>query len=158
MPTIHLTTFIAAPQERVFDLSRSIDLHQRAMSNSKEKAVAGTTTGLIGLNDTVTWKARHLLKTRFLKSKIVAMDRPNSFTDEQVTGDFKSLQHEHFFKSIKNGTIVIDLFHFEIPYGIAGRIFNYLVLTRYLRKMLESRNLFIKSYAETEKWKFLLNK
>src|SRR2546426_8911877 len=117
MPTIHLTTFVAAPPERVFDLTRSIDLHKKSMSKTNETAVAGITSGLIGLGDTVTWKAKHLFKTRFLRSKITVLDRPYSFTDEQVNGDFKSLRHEHFFKPTDNGTIVIDLFHFEIPYG-----------------------------------------
>src|SRR4051812_187680 len=132
MPTIHLTTFIAAPPARVFDLCRSVDLHKKSMSQHDETAIAGTTSGLIHLNETVTWKAKHLMKTRFLKSKITAMDRPLSFTDEQVSGNFKSLQHEHYFKPVKNGTIVIDLFHYEIPYGGAGKIFNKLFLMRYL--------------------------
>ena len=80
MPTIHLTTFIAAPIERVFDLSRSIDLHKKSMTDYREEAVAGTITGLINLDETVTWKAKHLMKTRVLQVKIIAMQRPLSFT------------------------------------------------------------------------------
>src|ERR1700685_582487 len=86
MPTIHLTTFIAAPVERVFALSRSIDLHKKSMAHTNEQAVSGTTTGLIGLDETVTWKAKHLFKVRILKSLIVQMDRPFLFTDEMVKG------------------------------------------------------------------------
>jgi ligand-binding SRPBCC domain-containing protein len=158
MPTIHLTTFIAAPAERVFDLCRSIDLHRKSMAHTAEEAVAGTTNGLIGLEETVTWKAKHLLKTRILKSKIVAMVRPLSFTDEMMSGDFKSLRHEHHFKRIDNGTLLIDLFHFETPYGGLGRLANRLFLARYMKKLLETRNQVIKEYAETEKWKFILEK
>lgn len=128
------------------------------MAHTDEEAVAGITNGLIGLNETVTWKAKHLLKTRILKSKITAMDRPLSFTDEMVDGDFKSLKHEHHFKSIENGTLVIDLFSFEAPYGSLGRFVNQLFLTNYLKKLLEQRNKVIKEYAESEKWKFVLNK
>ena len=47
MPTIHLTTFIAAPVERVFDLSRHIGLHKESMAGFKEEAVAGIQSGLI---------------------------------------------------------------------------------------------------------------
>ncbi|HZE85459.1 MAG TPA: SRPBCC family protein [Puia sp.] len=158
MPTIHLTTFIAAPADRVFDLCRSIDLHRKTMAHTREEAIAGTTNGLIGLDETVTWKARHLLKTRILKSKITAMDRPRSFTDEMVNGDFKSLKHEHHFKPVNNGTLIIDLFHFEAPYGTLGKWFNSLYLTGYLKKQLEQRNNMIREYAESEKWKFVLNK
>lgn len=158
MPTIHLTTFVAAPPERVFDLARSIDLHRKSMAHTAEEAIAGTTNGLIGLGESVTWKAKHLMKTRVLKSKITAMDRPNSFTDEMVSGDFKSLKHEHHFKKIENGTLLIDLFHFETPYGGLGRLVNQVYLTRYLKNLLEIRNKSIKEYAESEKWKFILDK
>ncbi|HTI11711.1 MAG TPA: SRPBCC family protein [Puia sp.] len=158
MPTIHLTTFVAAPIERVFDLSRSVDLHRKSMAHTGEEAVAGTTSGLIELDETVTWKAKHLWKTRVLKSRITAMRRPFSFTDEMVNGDFKSLRHEHHFKAIDNGTLLIDLFSFEAPYGQLGRMANQFFLTRYLKNLLESRNSVIKEYAESEKWKSILNK
>jgi ligand-binding SRPBCC domain-containing protein len=158
MPSIHLTTFIAAPADRVFDLCRSIDLHRKSMAHTGEEAVAGTTNGLIGLDDTVTWKAKHLYKTRILKSKITAMVRPLSFTDEMVAGDFKSLKHEHHFKSIGNGTLLIDLFDFESPWGGLGKWANRLFLTKYMQRLLEQRNKVIKEYAESEKWKFILEK
>ena len=59
MPIIKLETIVNAPPERVFDLSRSINLHQATMTKYKEKAVAGVTSGLINLNETVTWEATH---------------------------------------------------------------------------------------------------
>jgi ligand-binding SRPBCC domain-containing protein len=158
MPTIHLTTFVAAPTQRVFDLARSIDLHRKAMAHTREEAIAGTTSGLISLNETVTWKARHLRRMRVLKSKITAMEPPLSFTDEMVDGDFKSLRHEHHFKSIANGTLLIDIFSYEAPYGNLGRLADRLFLTRYMKTLLETRNKTIKEYAETEKWKFILEK
>jgi ligand-binding SRPBCC domain-containing protein len=158
MPTIHLTTFVAAPADRVFDLARSIDLLRKTMTHTEQTAIAGTTTGLIGPDETVTWKAKHLLKTRILKSKITAMERPVSFTDEMVDGDFRSMKHEIHIKGIDNGSLLIDLFHFETPYGAIGKLVNQLYLTRYMKKLLETRNQQIKEYAESEKWKFLLNK
>jgi ligand-binding SRPBCC domain-containing protein len=158
MPTIHLTTFDAAPAQRVFDLASSIDLHRKSMAHTDEEAIAGTTSGLIGLNETVTWKAKHLRRVRILKSKIIAMDPPLSFTDEMVDGDFKSLRHEHHFKRIDNGTLLIDIFTYESPYGSLGRLADRLFLTRYMKTLLETRNKTIKEYAESEKWKFILDK
>lgn len=158
MPLIHLTTFIAAPAERVFDLSRSIDVHKKSLAHTNEQAVAGTTGGLIKQDETVTWKAKHLGKVRVLKVKISSMKIPESFTDEMVSGDFKDMKHEHHFKPIQNGTLMIDLFTFESPYGAAGKLVNYVFLKRYLRKLLERRNQAIKEFAETDKWKFLLNR
>ncbi|MCB0715346.1 MAG: SRPBCC family protein [Chitinophagaceae bacterium] len=158
MPTIHLTTFIAAPAEVVFDLSRHVGLHQKSMSAYKEEAVAGTQMGLMEKDETVTWKARHLFKNRILRVKICEMMKPQMFTDEQVQGDFKQMKHEHHFKTCENGTIMIDLFYFESPYGIFGHWFNTIYLTKYMRRLLEQRNKTIQEYAESGKWKKLLIK
>lgn len=158
MPTIHLTTFIKAPLERVFDLSRSIDLHKESMSKHKEEAVAGVRFGLIEKDETVTWKARHLMKTRLYRSKITEMKKSQLFVDEQLEGDFRKMKHEHHFKTCDNGTIMIDLIDFESPYGAVGKGFNKIYLTRYLRKLIEQRNNTIKEFAETDKWRRLLNK
>jgi ligand-binding SRPBCC domain-containing protein len=156
MPLIHLTSFIAAPIERVFDLGRSINLHSISTAQTNEKAIDGTITGLINKGETVTWEARHLFKTRRFTSKITAMDRPFSFADEMIKGDFKSFYHEHHFKAVDNGTIMIDLVSFETPYAILGKISNRLFPRAYMEKFLLKRNAVIKDYAETQKWKAIL--
>jgi ligand-binding SRPBCC domain-containing protein len=157
MPFIHLTTFIAAPVQRVFDLSRSISLHKISMAKYDEKPVAGRMEGLIEVNETVTWEARHLFKKRQLTSKITEMNRPYLFIDVQEKGDFKSIRHEHIFKSIENGTIMIDQFFYELPYGKLGMLANSLFLEKYLRKMLIARNDIIKNTAETTRWTAFLS-
>lgn len=158
MPTIHLTTFIAAPAEVVFDLSRHIGLHKESMAKYREEAVAGIRIGLIEKEETVTWRAKHLFKNRLLRVKITEMKKPEMFIDEQLQGDFKMMKHEHYFKPCENGTLLIDLFHFESPYGIIGRWFNSLFLTNYLKRLLEQRNSTIKEVAESDRWKRLLIK
>jgi hypothetical protein len=158
MPTIHLTTFIAAPVNIVFDLSRHIGLHKESMSSYKEDAVAGIRFGLIEKEETVTWKAKHFFKNRILRVKVTEMKKHELFTDEQLQGDFKMMKHEHYFKPCDNGTLLIDLFHYEIPYGVLGEWFNNLYLTKYMRRLLEKRNLAIKEFAESDKWKKLLIK
>jgi ligand-binding SRPBCC domain-containing protein len=156
MSKIHLTTFIAAPIERVFNLSRSINLHKISTAQTKEDAIAGVTTGLINLDETVTWQAKHFFKTRQHTSKITAMQTPVSFADEMIKGDFKNFCHQHFFKTVDNGTIMIDILEFESPYGAIGKIVNAVYLKKYLEKFLVKRNAVIKEYAETTKWKAIL--
>lgn len=156
MPTIHLTTFIHAPAERVFDLSRSINLHKISTAGTHEKAIDGVVSGLINEGESVTWEAKHLWKIRRFTSKIIQMERPFSFTDEMVKGDFQSFRHEHHFKQAENGTIMIDLLEFETPYGIIGNVFNRVYLTGYLQELLQVRNNVIKEYAESSKWKAIL--
>lgn len=153
MAKIHLTSFIHAPIERVFDLARNIDLHKKTMADSHEEAVAGTTNGLIQLDETVTWKGKHLGKTRFHKSRITALKAPTYFADEMVEGDFQRFVHDHHFMKIENGTIMIDLLTYETPYGVIGKLVDRFYLYGYLIKLLETRNLMIKQTAESERWR-----
>lgn len=52
-------TRIGAPVEVVLDLSLDIDAHMASMAHSGERAIGGVTSGLIGLGEEVTWRARH---------------------------------------------------------------------------------------------------
>ncbi|WP_373516521.1 hypothetical protein [Pricia sp.] len=70
MPRIELRTEIKADKEIVFDLSRSIlDLHRISTEYTNEEAIAGKTSGLIGLNESVAWKAKHFGIYQRLTSK-----------------------------------------------------------------------------------------
>jgi len=124
MPEIELLTEINATIEKVFDLARSIDLHMESTRQTGEKAIAGKTSGLIELGETVTWRAKHFGIWQTLTSKITEFDRPNYFVDEMVQGAFKSFRHEHHFSRIDNQTLMKDVFVFEAPFGRFGPIFQ----------------------------------
>ena len=152
MSTIFLETIIKAPVERVFDLSRSIDAHIDAAFDTRERAVAGRTSGLIGLGETVTWSAVHFGLRQRLTVKITAMDRPHSFTDTMVSGAFKSMHHRHEFEAMEEGTLMKDYFAFEAPLGLLGRFAERLFLRRYMTHFLVQRNAVLKALAEGDAW------
>jgi ligand-binding SRPBCC domain-containing protein len=152
--TIRLSTRIAAPRERVFDLTRSIDLHTRSLDWTREEPVAGRMSGLIGLGETVTWRARHLGVRQRLTSRIRAYDRPAYFQDVMVRGAFAWMEHDHWFDTTPDGgTVLRDDFRFAAPLGVLGRIAEALVLRRYMTRFLERRNAVIKRVAESEEWR-----
>jgi ligand-binding SRPBCC domain-containing protein len=146
---IELSTHINAPIERCFDLARNIDVHMESTKQTGERVIAGRSSGLIELGETVTWRARHFGIMQNLTSKITEFDSPNSFTDEMVSGAFKSFRHEHLFYAINNQTVMKDLFVFESPYRWLGRVANFLFLGRYMQDLLMERNRVIKKTAES---------
>lgn len=153
MPLICLQTIIKAPQEVVFDLSRSVDLHKASMTHHKEKIVAGVRVGLMNKGDTVTWQAEHLWQSRTLTVKLTEQEAPYFFADEMVKGDFSKMRHEHEFQEIAEGTLMIDRFSFETPFGILGKLINSLFLKTYMTRLLKERNKTIKKIAESNLWK-----
>ncbi len=156
MPQIELETIINSSIEICFDLSRSIDLHKISTAATKEKAIDGTTSGLINLNEFVTWQAIHFGISQKLTSKITQYNRPFHFRDEQQKGPFKYLIHDHYFETTDDKVIMKDIFKFQSPFGYAGKLIDKFVLFNYLKKLLLKRNETIKDFAETQKWKSLL--
>ncbi len=156
MPLITLETVIEAPIERCFDLSRSIDLHKISTDHTNEEAIAGTTSGLIGLDDFVTWRAKHLGINQKLTTRITEFNSPTFFVDEMTKGAFKSFRHEHHFHSQNGRTIMTDKFDFTSPLGPLGIIANGLFLTAYMTDLLVKRNSIIKQFAESDRWKDVL--
>ena len=156
MPTIQLEIEIQGSIEVCFDLARSIDFHTLSTARTNEEAIAGRTSGLINLDEYVTWQATHFGIRQQLTSKITAYNRPFHFRDEQVKGAFKFIRHDHYFQQQGDKVIMKDVFNFQSPFGIFGRLFDKLVLTNYLTKFLIDRNNLIKEHAETDEWKDVL--
>lgn len=148
MPKIELLTEINAPIEKVFELARSIDLHMTSTKQTGEQAIAGKTGGLIELGETVTWRAKHFGIRQTLTSKITDFNQPYLFVDEMAQGAFKSFRHEHHFIKTDGYTVMRDVFTFESPLGVLGKVFNCLILSRYMIKLLKTRNQVIKQVAE----------
>jgi len=158
MPLIKTECVIYAPVDVCFDLSRSIEVHRLSTDGTEERAIAGKTSGLIELGETVTWRAKHFGIYQNLTSKITQYNRPYHFTDEMVSGAFKSIKHDHYFEYEHGFTRMKDEFEFESPFWFIGHIFNNLVLTNYMRKFIENRNQVIKQIAESNVSRKFINK
>jgi ligand-binding SRPBCC domain-containing protein len=148
MATIILKILINAPIERCFDLARSIDLHVESMQSSGEKAIAGKRDGLINLHESVTWRAKHFGIPFEMTNRISAMEYPTFFVDEMVKGPFKKLHHQHQFKIIDSQTEMTDVFEFQAPFGLLGRLVEKIFFKNYMLKLIEKRNEVIKFQAE----------
>jgi ligand-binding SRPBCC domain-containing protein len=153
MVRINLETAINVPLERVFDLSRSIELHMASTNFTGEEAIAGVTSGCIGPSEKVTWKARHFGVKVKHTSLITAYQFPTHFQDSMVQGLFRRFIHDHFFQKTAAGTLMKDVMEFEVPWGLLGRIAERIVLEKHLRQLLLRRNQCIKRVAESDDWR-----
>ncbi len=149
-------TIVKAPIERCFDLARSVEVHLAGNVHWGEEAVAaaGVTSGLVGLGQRVTWRARHFGIRHTLTSEITAMNRPAFFQDAMIQGPFRSMKHDHFFRARSDGeTEMRDVFVFEAPLALLGRIAEITFLGHYMEALLRERNAVLKRVAESEEWR-----
>ena len=150
MPVIQYEVYIEAPIELCFDLARDIDIHMKTTAKTKERAIAGVTSGYIEEGQTVTWEAVHLGVKQRLTAKISQMDRPHKFTDVMVKGAFHSFTHTHEFVQKGTGTVMKDTFIYTSPLGILGKLADKLFLERYMRNFIVTRVDALKKYAEEQ--------
>lgn len=127
--------------EELFDRAHSVEMHLESMSGSDEQVVDPVDGDLLGLGQTVTWRARHFGVWWTMSSRITEMDAPASFTDEQVKGPFKTFRHVHTFERSGELTVMTDRIKLTAPFGLIGSATERLLLGPYLRRMIERRGV-----------------
>jgi ligand-binding SRPBCC domain-containing protein len=145
-------TIIHAPIQLCFDLARNVEVHLAGNVHWGEQTVAsgGVTSGIIGLGQHVTWRAKHFGIWQELTSQITALEPPSYFQDVMLRGAFKSMTHDHHFRSLPSGaTEMKDIFVFAAPLPVLGLIAERLVLRRYMQALLHERNVALKTIAES---------
>ncbi|MBB5328459.1 SRPBCC family protein [Tunturiibacter gelidoferens] len=159
MIRIDETTTIKAPIQRCFDLSRSVEVHLLRNVHSGEQALAisGLTSGLQGLSDRVTWRAKHFGFWHNLTNEVTAIEPPTYFQVTMNKGIFRSMQADHYFHTLPSGaTEMTDHFRIASPPRILGLPAEKLFLRRYMLALIRERNAVIKQLAESSDWKFYL--
>lgn len=157
MTTIELQTEIKATRDVCFDLSRSIDVHKLSTQPSEERAIGGRTKGLIEEGEWVKWKAKHFGIRQTMTVQIKEMKEFRYFIDEMIQGPFRMMRHEHHFTAEHGKTIMSDKFQYKVPYGLLGKVFDKLILNRYMKNLLIRRNETIRNLAESAGWKKYLD-
>ena len=148
MPTITVETYIIAHVDLCFDLARDIGVHCRTAEFTQERAIAGVTTGMIGLGQEVTFEAVHFGIRQQLTARVTEFKRPYRFVDEMLRGSFKSMRHVHEFTADGPGTLMKDELTWISPFGPIGSAADKLFLEAHMRRFLMRRNSNLKRIAE----------
>jgi ligand-binding SRPBCC domain-containing protein len=156
MVHIHITTFIQAPLQRVYDLARNLSVLKSSLQDTPAEVSSGAGGSLLATGDTLTFQSRNLGKTRTVTARVMEMDGSSHFTEEQVKGDLKSFRHAHHFKETDNGTIMIDLIECEGPRDFFGSMAGEGALRKFIERVAGKRIAQIRQYAESDKWKAVL--
>jgi ligand-binding SRPBCC domain-containing protein len=71
------------------------------------------------------------------------------FVDEQRQGPYNFWHHQHHIKPIKNGVEMLDIVHYQAPFGIIGELVTPLIVTKKLEEIFEYRfNKLIQLFGE----------
>ena len=87
------------------------------------------------------------------RSLITAYEHLYSFTDEQIKGPYSFWHHTHDFRQTNNGVEITDRVRYVVPFGLLGRITNWLWIQHDLKQIFEYRRSVINELFSTEKYK-----
>ena len=152
MASIEMETIIAAPAALCYAPKLDVQQHVASTAHTQERIVAGRTSGRLELGEFITWEARHLGVRQRLTVQVTATEPPHHFRDEMRRGAFRTMSHDHYFEFIEGGlaTRMRDVFAFESPGWLLGKLVDKLFLTGYMTRFLLLRNAQLKQQAEAE--------
>lgn len=149
MPLLCTTTLIHAPAAVAFGLALDVREHTAALAHTGERVLApGRVAGRLQAGELVRFQATHLGIGWTLDARVVLVDAPRRFVDEQVRGPFRSLRHEHLFAETGAGTLLTDRISWVSPLGLLGRFADEVGVRRTLLRTLIARNTHLKRRAE----------
>lgn len=142
--------WVRAPIDVCFDAARDVGLHPRTVwPKTRERALpGGRMTGLMEKGETVVFEAVHFGVRQRLVSVVEQYERPSFFVDRMRKGAFRYMVHRHEFREAEGGTYVRDVLEFASPLGVFGRLFDKLVLRRYMRAFILYRQKELKRIIE----------
>ena len=85
-----------------------------------------------------------LFKTTWI-SEINHIKKPYFFVDTQLEGPYKLWHHKHFLEATETGTKITDVVHYQVPFGILGRLLHPIIIKPKLNKIFEHRTEQIKA-------------
>ncbi len=83
-------------------------------------------------------------------TRITEADEPEFFADEQLKGPYAYWRHEHYFKSIPEGTEMNDIVQWRVPLGLLGDIANFLVVEQKVKKIFDFREKKLKELFRSQ--------
>jgi ligand-binding SRPBCC domain-containing protein len=77
------------------------------------------------------------------ESEIIYVKQKVSFIDQQNKGPYKEWIHEHKLELTPEGVVMLDIIKYIPPFGIIGRIANWIFIKRRIQKIFDYRKQFL---------------
>ncbi|MCK6617485.1 MAG: SRPBCC family protein [Cyclobacteriaceae bacterium] len=79
-------------------------------------------------------------------TEITHVQEPYYFVDEQRFGPYALWHHQHHFKEVAGGIEMTDEVNYAVPFGIIGRMANWLFVERELNRIFDFRYKVLETY------------
>ena len=151
--TLESTQLIEKPAEEVFNFFSKPE-NLSVITPSKLGFIILTPTPIeMGVGRLIDYKIYLLGIPIHWRTLITDYKPPHMFVDQQVKGPYKMWHHTHTFNKVKNGVEIKDRIVYSIPFGILGRILNFLWIRKDLENIFAHRKKIINKLFDNNEYK-----
>lgn len=79
-------------------------------------------------------------------TEITHVHEPRFFVDEQRFGPYALWHHQHHFKEVPGGVEMTDEVNYAIPFGVLGRIANFIFVGKEVNRIFDYRFKILEEY------------
>lgn len=83
-------------------------------------------------------------------TEITHVQEPAYFVDEQRFGPYALWHHQHHFKEVPGGVEMTDEVNYAIPFGILGRLANFIFVGQEVNRIFDFRFKILEEYFKTK--------
>ena len=135
----HTELFVPQPIERVFDFFSRAENLGRITPEWLQFQMLTPPDVELRAGTILEYRLRiHGIPVRW-RTRITEWDPPHRFVDVQERGPYRLWRHTHRFVEAAGGTSMTDDVEYELPFGILGRIVQWLQVGRDVRAIFEYR-------------------
>ncbi len=153
MHVVRDSAVIAAPVERCFLLSTSIELVQRTLGMRPMAFESKKVRGHVEAGDQLVWRGWKFGLPQMHETLITGYEPPRFFQDTMGRGRFAHFQHDHALRAEGGMTVLEDEVRFAMPFGWAGALVGRAVMVPHVRGLVRRRFALLKRVAEGEEWR-----
>ncbi len=83
-------------------------------------------------------------------TEITHVQEPTYFVDEQRFGPYALWHHQHHFNEVPGGVEMTDEVNYAIPFGILGRLANFIFVGQEVNRIFDFRFKILEEYFKTK--------
>lgn len=89
----------------------------------------------------ITYKVSPILSVPLFWMTEITHVIPNRlFVDEQRKGPYRIWHHEHHFEQKVGAVLMTDIVHYQLPFGVFGRLAHWLFVKKQIKSIFEYRH------------------
>lgn len=140
MYTLHREQIVAGTLAEVWDFMRNPANLNRITPDDMDFRIVTDLPPQMRDGMEIEYRVRlPLLGRRRWVSRILNVQPPHTFTDEQIVGPYRFWRHDHELREVEGGVRVIDHVTYAPPLGPIGRLAHGLFIRRTLNRIFDFR-------------------